>query len=199
MAAIRTVLIVLIVILGLAFAWLAFEWSRSDTQVAGAPYGVAFELVDQTGAPITEAAFREKPTALFFGFTHCPDVCPTTLFELDGWLRKVDPNGDKMNAYFVTVDPERDSYDILGQYVSNVSDRITGISGDPAKIRAMAKGFNVYFKKVPTDTNDPDGDYVMDHTASVFLLHNGGQFKGTISFGEDSDVAVKKLENLISG
>ncbi|MDF1777629.1 MAG: SCO family protein [Rhizobiaceae bacterium] len=198
MAAVRTVLIILIVILAGAFAWLSFQWSRTDTMTGtGAPYGVAFDLVDQTGKPITQAAFRQKPTAVFFGFTHCPEVCPTTLFELDGWLRQVDPDGTRLNAYFVTVDPERDSTEILGQYISNVSDRIIGITGDPAKIRAMAKGYNIYFKKVPTDNDDPGGDYVMDHTASVFLLADGGQFKGTISYGEDSDVAAKKLQNLL--
>lgn len=197
MAAFRTILIILIVILGGAFAWLSYEWSRSETTLAEKPYGVAFDLVDQTGNSITQAALQEKPTALFFGFTHCPDVCPTTLFELDGWLRKVDPDGTKVNAFFVTVDPERDSADILGQYVANVSDRITGITGDPEDIRKMVKGFNVYSKKVPSDANDPDSDYVMDHTASIFLLHDGGRFKGTISYGENEDVAVKKLKNLL--
>ncbi len=199
MAAIRTGLIALIAIVGLAFAWLAFEWSRSDVGQGDGPFGVAFELVDQTGAPITQTAFQEKPTALFFGFTHCPDVCPTTLFEIDAWLRKVDPDGNRINAYFVTVDPERDSYDVLGDYVSNVSDRIVGISGEPEQVLDMARGYKVYYKKVPTDDSDPDGDYVMDHTASVFLLGDGGRFKGTISYGEDADVAVKKLHNLISG
>ncbi|WP_419910171.1 SCO family protein [Hoeflea sp.] len=199
MAAVRTVLIALIAVLGVAFAWLAFEWSRSDTALAENPYGVPFELIDQNGAPITEAAFREKPTALFFGFTHCPEVCPTTLFEMDGWLRTADPDGDAINAYFVTVDPERDSHDILGRYVSNVTERVVGITGDPEKVRAMVKGFNVFYSKVPLDKSDPDGDYTMDHYAAVFLLNNGGRFKGTIAYGENTDVAVKKLENLIDG
>lgn len=199
MAVVRNVLIALIAVLGIAFAWLAFEWSKSGSVTAEKPYGVAFNLVDQSGAPITEAAFQEKPTALFFGFTHCPDVCPTTLFEMDDWLRKVDPDGNLVNAYFVTVDPERDDPEILGRYVSNVSDRIVGITGDPQEIRQMAKGYNIYFKRVPTDNSDPDGDYVMDHTASVFLLNDGGRFKGTISYGENPDVAIRKLENLIKG
>ncbi len=80
MAAIRITLIALIAMIGMAFAWLAFEWSRSDAGRAEGPFGVAFDLVDQTGEPINQVAFQEKPTALFFGFTHCPDVCPTTLF-----------------------------------------------------------------------------------------------------------------------
>lgn len=197
MTALRTVLIVLIVVLAGAFTWLSFEWSRTGADGDDKPYGVAFELVDSSGAPITEAAFQGKPTALFFGFTHCPDVCPTTLFELDAWMKTVDPKGDKLHAYMVTVDPERDSHELLGQYISNVSDRITGISGDPEKVRTMAKGFNVYFKKVPTDKDQPDDEYVMDHTASVFLLDDNGRFRGTIAYGEDGDTAMQKLKNLL--
>ncbi len=118
---------------------------------------------------------------------------------MDAWLRRVDPDGDRINAYFVTVDPERDTHEILDTYISNVSDRIVGITGDPDRVFDMAKGYRVYFKKVPTDDSDPDGDYVMDHTASVYLLGDGGRFQGTIAYGEDADVAVKKLQNLIRG
>lgn len=194
-------LIIWIAILLLAgfLGWFTLEYTKDKQQVAEGPYGVPFQLVDQTGKPITEAAFRDKPAAVFFGYTHCPDVCPTTLFEMDGWLQKVDPDGTKMRAYFVTVDPERDTPQIMNDYVSNVSKRITGISGDPAKIAELVKGFRIYAKKVPIDPNKPDGDYTMDHTASVFLLNNGGRFKGTIAYGEDGNVAVKKLENLIKG
>ena len=170
-----------------------------ETELAEGPFGVPFQLVAQNGQPITEKAFQDKPTALFFGFTHCPEVCPTTLFELNSWLHKVDPDGTKLNGYFVSIDPERDSPELLGQYVSNVTDRVKGISGPPAKVQEMAKGFKVYFKKVPVDEKDPNGDYTMDHTASVFLLDNGGRFAGTIAYGENPDVAVKKLENLIKG
>ena len=97
-------------------------------------FGAPFALTRQDGQPITEQAFRGKPTALFFGFTHCPEVCPTTLFELDGWLKTVDPDAKGLQAYFVTVDPERDTPEILGRYISNVTDRVKGIAGEPAKI-----------------------------------------------------------------
>ena len=192
MTAFRMLLVVLIIVMAGAFTWLSFQWSQ--TANSEEPYGVAFELVDSDGAEVTQAAFQGKPTALFFGFTHCPDVCPTTLFELDAWMDQADPSGEKLHAYMVTVDPERDSHEILGRYISNVSDRIKGITGDPEKVRAMAKGFNVYFKKVP---NEEDDDYVMDHTASVFLLGEGGRFKGTIAYGENSETAIKKLKNLL--
>jgi protein SCO1/2 len=185
---------VLAVILGV----LSYTMYTSSDRVAEAPFGVPFQLVTQDNQPITEQAFKGKPTALFFGFTHCPDVCPTTLFEMDNLLKKVDPDGKKLQAYFISVDPERDTPEVMKTYVSNVSDRIVGISGDPAKVMDMVKGFRVYAKKVPTDEAKPDGDYVMDHTASVFLLDDGGRFAGTIAYQEDPAVAEKKLENLIT-
>jgi protein SCO1/2 len=179
--------------------WLTLTVTRQQPMVAEGPFGVPFRLTAQDGQAITEQAFRDKPTAVFFGFTHCPEVCPTTLFELNGWLHKVDPDGTKLNGFFVSVDPERDTPDVLNQYISNVSDRIKGISGAPADVQAMVKGFNVYAKKVPVDEANPQGDYTMDHTASVFLLNEGGRFAGTISYGEDPETAQKKLANLIKG
>lgn len=197
MKAIRLVLWVLVAAVALALGWLTYEWQRTESELAAEPYGVPFELVDQSGEPITDAAFIGRPTALFFGFTHCPEICPTTLFELDGWLRQVDPEGGKIGAYFVTVDPERDTPELLGSYVSGVSDRIIGVSGAPEKVEKMVKGFNIYAKKVPVDAQDPDGGYTMDHTASVFLLDANGHFKGTIAWGENPEIAATKLENLL--
>ena len=189
-----------IAVLALAgvLGWFTLDQSRTREVVAEGPFGVPFMLVSQSGQPITEKALRGKPTALFFGFTHCPEVCPTTLFELNGWMEKVDPQGNKLQAYFVTVDPERDTPEIMNQYVSNVSKRITGISGSPDKVADVIKGFRVYAKKVPVDENNPNGDYTMDHTASVFLLDSAGRFSGTISYGENPDTAIKKLENLVA-
>lgn len=163
-----------------------------DARYGGEAYGAPFELVDQNGDEITQAAFRGHPSAVFFGFTHCPEVCPTTLFELDGWLKKLGPEGKDIKAYFVTVDPERDTPQIMRQYVGNVSDRITGISGDPDKVRAMAKAFGIYFRKVEGE----DGDYTMDHTASILLLDRKGDFAGTIAYGESRDAALAKLKRL---
>ncbi len=184
-----------LVLLGV-MGWLTMELTKSRDQMVEEVYGVPFQLVAQNGQPITEKAFQGKPTALFFGFTHCPEVCPTTLFELNGWMEKIDPAGDKMQAYFFSVDPERDTPEILNQYVSNVSKRITGITGTPDKIADTLKGYRIYAKKVPVDEKDPNGDYTMDHTASVILLDAKGRFAGTIAYGENPDVAVQKLQNL---
>ena len=193
----RIILWVAVLALAGVLGWLTLEVTRSKEQLTEAPFGVPFQLVAQTGQPITEQAFRGKPTALFFGFTHCPEVCPTTLFELNGWMQKVDPDGSRLKGFLVSIDPERDSPELLGQYISNVTNRITGISGPADKVGEMARGFKVYFKKVPVDEKQPAGDYTMDHTASIFLLDAEGRFAGTIAYGENSDVAVKKLENLL--
>lgn len=199
MKTVRIVLWAVVLVVAAVLGWLSYEMTRPRDTATSGPFGVPFTLVAQDGKPITQAAFAGKPTALFFGFTHCPEVCPTTLFELNGWLEKVDPDGTKLQAYFVTVDPERDTPEILGQYVANVSKRITGISGPVDEVMEMVKGYRVYSKKIPLDEAKPDGDYTMDHTASVFLLDAKGDFTGTIAYGENPDVAVKKLENLSKG
>lgn len=199
MKTVRILLWAAVVAMAGVLGWLTFAVTQSDEKIAEVPFGVPFQLVAQNGQPVTEQAFRGKPTALFFGFTHCPEVCPTTLFELDGWLKQVDPDAKRLQAYFVTVDPERDTPEVLGRYISNVTDRVTGIAGDPAKVAEVVKGFRVYAKKVPLDEAKPDGDYTMDHTASIFLLDAEGRFKGTIAYGENPETAVKKLENLMKG
>lgn len=168
-------------------------WSQREPAVT--PFGAPFTLTDQRGAEITQAAFRGHPSAVFFGFTHCPEVCPTTLFELDGWLKTLGDEGKDIRAFFVTVDPERDTPEIMNVYVSNVSQRITGITGEPEKVHAMAKSFAIYWRKVETE----GGEYTMDHTASILLLDRDGDFAGTIAYGENPDTAVAKLKRLAGG
>ena len=196
---IRIVVWAVVVVLAGVVSWLTIEMTKTREEMVETAYGVPFALTAQDGQPITEKAFQGKPTALFFGFTHCPEVCPTTLFELNGWMEQVDPAGDKMQAYFVSVDPERDTPEIMQQYVSNVSKRITGITGPADKIAETLKGYRIYAKKVPVDEKGPNGDYTMDHTASVILLDAKGRFSGTIAYGENPEVAEQKLQNLLKG
>jgi protein SCO1/2 len=186
----RFILVGILVAMTAVIGFLTFDWYRR--QNSGDPLGGAFTLVDHTGAEITEAAFRGHPSAVFFGFTHCPEVCPTTLFELDGWLNKLGSAGSDIRAFFVSVDPERDTPEILGSYVTNVSDRITGITGQVEDVHAMLKTFGIYWKKVELE----DGDYTMDHYASVVLLDSAGAFAGTIAYGENPDAALAKLRRL---
>lgn len=198
----RVLLWLLVAVLAGALGWVTYEVAnrgQAQPMAGDGPFGVPFTLTSGSGATVTREAFLGKPTLLFFGFTHCPEVCPTTLFEMNGWLHQADPKGERLQAYFVTVDPERDTPDVLGRYIANVSDRVTGLSGKPADVMEMVKGYRVYARKVPVDAANPAGDYTMDHTASVFLLDAAGRFRGTIAYGEDPETAVKKLTNLAAG
>lgn len=187
----RSILGGILVLVAAGFAFLTYDFYRGR-EAGGPAFGAPFALVDQKGQPATEQAFRGHPSVVFFGFTHCPEVCPTTLAEIDAWLRDLGEEGKDIRAFFVSIDPERDTPEILGTYVGNVSDRITGITGEPEKVAAMAKSFGIFARKVPLE----DGDYTMDHSASVLLLDRGGDFEGTIAYGEDGKTALAKLRRL---
>lgn len=189
----RFILAGILVLMALAFGIYSFNWYRGPS--GGQPYGNPFTLTDQRGEEITQAAFRGHPSAVFFGFTHCPEVCPTTLFEMDGWLKALGEEGEDIRAFFVTVDPERDTAEVLDAYVGNVSDRITGITGTPRDIAAMAKSFGIFVRKVDLE----GGDYTIDHTASVLLLDKTGDFFGSIAYAENPDTALAKLKRLANG
>ena len=177
----------------LALIVLVYVFGRQETAIVrnAAAYGSAFQLVNQNGEPVTEAVLRGRPTALFFGFTHCPDVCPTTLYELAGYQSALKAEGRDLNIVFVTVDPERDTPEILKTYVGSLSPDITAVTGEPALVQKMLDGFGAYAKKVPQGD-----DYTMDHIASVILLDRTGDFKGTIAYGEAPTAAKAKLERL---
>jgi len=187
----RFILVGIFILMAAVIGLVGYNWYRGS---GGEAYGGPFVLVDQKGAEITEQAFRGHPTVVFFGFTHCPEVCPTTLAEMDSWLSALGEQGRDIRAYFVSIDPERDDAATLDRYVGNVSQRITGITGEPDKIGEMAKAFGIFVKKVPLD----GGDYTMDHTATVLLLDRNGGFFGTIAYGENSDTAIAKLKRLVN-
>lgn len=162
---------------------------------AAAAIGGPFTLVDQHGAPVTEAAFKGHASAVFFGYTYCPDVCPTTLADMSDWLQKLGPDGDRLKVYFVTVDPERDTREQLAAYLQAFDARITGLTGTRAAIDQMLKAYRVYSRKVPLD----GGSYSMDHTASVYLLDKDAGFAGTVDYKDDPDKALTKLKRLLAG
>ncbi|NKB26698.1 MAG: SCO family protein [Rhodobacteraceae bacterium] len=173
-----------------------FWEGRSDNSALGAAQlGGPFSLVTHTGAPITEADLLGSPSALFFGFTHCPEICPTTIFDINAWLEELGPQADALKVYFVTIDPERDPPEVLGDYVTAQSDRVTGISGPPDAVRAMADIWRVYYKSVPLDGDD----YTMDHTSLIYLLDDQGQYAELIRYGEAHDRAIAKLRRLLNG
>lgn len=186
----RIILVGILVVMTAAVGWITFDWYR--TQHMARTFGEPFTLVDHRGEVITEAAFRGQPSAVFFGFTHCPDVCPTTLFEIDGWLTELGPEGENIRAYFVSVDPERDPPEVLGRYIENVTDKVTGITGEPDKVAEMARSFGIFVRKVDLE----GGDYTIDHTASILMIDSTGDFAGTIAYGENPDNALAKLRRL---
>lgn len=159
-----------------------------------AAIGGPFELVDGNGETVTDATFAGKPLVLFFGFTYCPDVCPTTLSELQGWIEALGPDADKLNYAFVTVDPERDTPDVMRDYVWAFDKRIAPLTGSREQIDAVIKAYRVYAKKVPLD----DGDYTMDHSAAVYLMNSDNKFVGTIAYAEAEETALQKLRRLIA-
>jgi protein SCO1/2 len=160
---------------------------------AAGSFGAAFTLTDDRGESITEKALSGHPSLVYFGYTHCPDVCPTTLYDMAGWFKTLGPQADGLKAYFFTVDPERDTPEIMHSYTGNFTDRIIGITGDPGEMQKAIKGWRIYAKKVPS----PDGGYTMDHTASVLLVDADGNLRGTIAYQENTDVALQKIRNLL--
>jgi protein SCO1/2 len=170
------------------------QFATGQTQ-PGAPLGGPFSLTDSNGQPVTEAVFREKPSAVFFGFTHCPDVCPGTLIDMTAWIEALSEDADRMRFVFVTVDPERDTPEILDEYVTAFSDDIVGITGEPEAVREMLRDYGIFFERVDLE----GGGYTMNHTASVFLLDEQGALVGSIDREESRETAVAKLERLVAG
>lgn len=165
----------------------------SVAELAGASIGGPFTLQRTDGTTVTEKDLMGRPHAIFFGFTHCPEVCPTTLWEASGWLGELGGDADRFAFYFVTVDPERDTAEVLAQYMTSFDARIAGLTGTPEQVEQIKTAYRVYSRKVVLD----DGDYTVDHTATVYLMHGDGRFAGTIAYGEDTASAVAKLRRLV--
>ncbi|WID94860.1 SCO family protein [Bosea vestrisii] len=157
-----------------------------------ADVGGAFSLTDHTGRKVTQADYQGKPALVFFGFTNCPEVCPTTLFELTTLLGKLGADADKLNVLFVTVDPGRDTPAQLALYLQSFDPRIVGLSGSQAEVDAALKAYKAYAKRLPT----ADG-YTMDHTASVYLMDAEGRFRSLIDYHEEQDSALAKVRLLL--
>jgi protein SCO1 len=139
---------------------------------APAAIGGPFQLTDQAGQTVTDQSLKGKPTLIFFGFTHCPDVCPTSLFEISEVLKAMGKDADRVNALFVSVDPERDTAAAMKDYLSSFDPHLKGLTGDPESVAKVLSAYRVYSKKVPLK----DGDYTMDHTALIYLMDREGRF-----------------------
>jgi protein SCO1/2 len=158
-----------------------------------ASIGGPFSLTDQNGRTVTDQDFKGRPFLVFFGFTHCPDICPTTMFEISEIMRKLGPDGDRVRALFITVDPERDTPAALKDYVSSFDPRIVAVTGDDAAIAAVAKAYRAYYKRTPL----AEGGYTMDHTAIIYLMGKDGRFVTPFSLKRTTDAAAAELRKYL--
>lgn len=192
------ILIVVVAISAAALGYLTLNRGGLFGQGGGpaaVPIGGPIQLTDQDGKPFDSASLAGKPYAVFFGFTHCPDACPTTLSEIARAEDEIGAPAKELTTLFVTVDPERDTPAVLKEYISNFNGNTVALSGTPEQVAAVAKAFRVYYKKVPTS----DGGYTMDHTAVLYLMNRDGQFADVISYTEEHDRFVAKLKKLLEG
>jgi protein SCO1/2 len=168
--------------------------SFQNTDVTGLPYAQDFALTDHNGKPRTLADFKGKVVVMFFGYTQCPDVCPTTMAEMAGVMKELGPKSDQVQVLFVTVDPERDTRQLLAQYVPAFDPRFLGMYGDAAATAKVAKEFKVFYAKVPGKTA---GSYSMDHTAGSYVFDKSGKVRLFLRHGQGSAPIVHDLRQLL--
>lgn len=186
---------VLAVIAAGAALWTYFKVPTPPTTTTSggaASVGGPFALVDQNGQAVTDQTFRGKWMLVFFGFTHCPDICPTALNDMTVALEALGPAGDKVQPVFITVDPERDTVEAMAEYVGNFDPRIVGLTGTPEQIAQAAKAYRVYYKKVPQG----DG-YTMDHTGILYVMDPEGRFVTHFSPTTSPADMAERLRKLI--
>ncbi len=181
-------LVAFVIGLGILSAALVLTLSPSRPTATSA-VGGPFTLTDHNGQTVTEKDFAGEPHLVFFGFTHCPDVCPTTLFQLSELLKATGEEGRNLRALFITVDPERDTPEVMKSYVSSFDERIIGLTGNQAAVDAAVKTFRAYARKAPTG----DGDYTMEHSSVVYLMGADGQFIGTVNLSVAPEEAAQDL------
>ncbi|UQD72619.1 SCO family protein [Bradyrhizobium japonicum] len=170
-------------------------WAMGGVSKVAQPAAIGgpFQLTDQHGKAVTDKNLKGKPTLIFFGYTHCPDVCPTSLFEISEVLREMGKDADKVNAVFISVDPERDTPATMKDYLSSFDPHLEGLSGDPAETAKVITSYRVYAKKVPTK----DGDYTMDHTALIYLMDRDGRFVSPFNMKRTPEEAAADLKRYL--
>jgi protein SCO1 len=201
--AIRYAAWALVALLALGAAALTLGWfadggpagRRASPPVAAVPaMGGPFVLRDVAGATVTERDLLGKPSLLFFGFTHCPDVCPTTLGDIASWMAELGAAADRLQVFFVTVDPERDGPGELAAYAGLFDPRIRPLRGEEADLAAIAGAWRIVYRRVPL----AGGGYTMDHTATLYLVGPDGRLAGTIAPQEGAETALPKLRRLLA-
>lgn len=166
-----------------------------STDITGAELGRAFSLVDHHGKPRTLEDFRGKVLVVFFGFTHCPDVCPTTLAELAQARKKLGAQGGDVQVAMITVDPERDTPEVLRQYVTALDPEFVGLTGTPEQIAQTAREFKVFYQKSESGT---PGSYSVDHSSGSFVFDRQGRVRLLVPYGKGADVFVHDIGQLLA-
>jgi protein SCO1 len=188
----RPLIIIAAFVVSLAIGLGATFWLMGGQRLASA-IGGPFQLVDQNGNAVSDKALQGKPTIIFFGFTHCPDVCPTALFEMSEVLTAMGPDAKRVNAFFVSVDPERDTPQIMKDYLGSFDPNLKGLTGSPEAVAEIVSGYRVYAKKVPLK----DGDYTMDHTALIYLMDKTGRFVAPFNLKRRPEEAAADLKKYL--
>lgn len=163
--------------------------------ITGADYGRDFPMPDLDGRPRGVADFKGKVTVVFFGYTQCPDVCPTTMSELAAVKKQLGADGDKLQAVFVTIDPERDTAEILKAYMGSFDPSFVALRGTPEQTLALAKSFKAFFRKVP---GKEPGSYTMDHTAGAYVYDPQGRLRLFVRYGQPVEAWVSDLKQLLA-
>jgi protein SCO1 len=164
--------------------------------ITGAEYAQGFDLPDANGQRRTLADFKGKVVVVFFGFTHCPDVCPTTMIELAEVKKALGPDGARVQGIFITVDPERDTPELLRPYVGNFDPSFVALRGSAEETAALAKQFKIFYAKVPGKT---DGHYTIDHTAASFVFDANGKVRLYTRYGSGAEALKSDLRLLLDG
>jgi protein SCO1/2 len=177
-----------LVAIGIVFGQFIRHSSELDYVHVGGP----FELVDQDDHTVNDKTFLGRPSVILFGYTSCPDVCPTTLMDVSNWLKALGTLADKLNVLFISIDPERDTPTHLREFLSSFDPRIRGLTGTTKQIAEVAKEFRVYYKRV----EESDGSYSMDHSGAIYLMDKAGNFVSPLSFQTEDSVAIERLRSL---
>jgi protein SCO1 len=179
----------------LAVGLVLMLWAMGGLKNATAPAAIGgpFQLTDQAGRTVTEKNMQGRPTLIFFGFTHCPDICPTSLFEISEMLRAMGKDADRINAYFISVDPERDTTEAMKDYLSSFDSHLEGLTGNPEQIAKVISAYRVYARKVPLK----EGDYTMDHTALIYLMDRDGRFVSPFNLKRPPEQAAADLRRYL--
>jgi protein SCO1/2 len=185
-------------VIGVPFGieWWHTLWANSRAIATKAAIGGPFQLTASDGSTITDRTYRGKIVLIYFGYTYCPDACPTTLNAVAGALAELGPIAEHVQPLFITIDPQRDTREVLADYVKSFDSRIVGLTGTPAELAAAAKSYGVYYAQYRT-ADAPNG-YLMDHTSVVYVMNEEGRFVASFTQETTASQMADRLRKLIA-